>query len=143
MNSMNLHFPVEETITHLPPGKLQVAKNSTREEITRRISVGKEYIDMFFLECPEIRKVATESNMSEFHFYRCFKQVLGVSPYQYILGKRLEYAKILLNEGSLLVSDIARACSFQDSFTFSKAFKRKYGFSPSKYRSPPIPAGKC
>ncbi len=87
---------------------------------------------MSFLQNPDIMSVARQSNMSVFHFYRCFKQVHGVSPYQYMLGKRLEYARELLTERNRLITDIASQCSFPDVFTFSKAFKKKYGCSPSK-----------
>jgi len=89
---------------------------------------------MHFLENPVIRTIAIESNMSEFHFFRCFKNVLGITPYQYLLEKRLQHSYSLLKQKELLISTIAKECGFPDVFTFSKAFKRKYGLSPSKYR---------
>jgi AraC family transcriptional regulator len=113
--------------------QLTALKTSTRKEIVNRINSGKEFIDMSFLQNPDILSVAKQSNMSVFHFYRCFKQVHGISPYQYMLGKRLAYARELLMERSLLISGIAIKCGFPDVFTFSKAFKRKYGVSPSKF----------
>jgi AraC family transcriptional regulator len=111
---------------------LHVCKTSTKKEILKRIVSGQEFIDQWFLTNPDIKTVARESNMSEFHFFRCFKQVFGVSPYQYMLNKRLEYASLLLSENDLLISEIARKCGFPDLFTFSKAFKKKFGVSPSK-----------
>jgi len=111
---------------------LNALKTSTRKEILKRVFIGKEYIDQFFLKRPDIKTIARVSNMSEFHFFRSFKQVFGDSPYQYLLGKRLEYASVLIAEKELLISEIAVECGFPDVFTFSKAFKRKYGCSPSK-----------
>ena len=93
---------------------------------------GKNFMDIYYLSNPGIRQVAIESSMSEFHFYRCFKQVTGFTPYQYMLEKRLAHARELLSEKTLLVSEIATQCGFPDVFTFSKAFKRKYGVSPTK-----------
>ncbi|HEV7782450.1 MAG TPA: AraC family transcriptional regulator [Chitinophagaceae bacterium] len=115
--------------------KLSALKTSTRSEIVNRINSGKEFIDMSFLQNPDVMSIARQSNMSVFHFHRCFKQVHGISPYQYMLGKRLEYARELLNERTWLISDIAGKCGFPDVFTFSKAYKRKYGCSPSKSRA--------
>lgn len=93
---------------------------------------GKDFMDLYYLKNPEIKQVAIESSMSEFHFYRCFKQVTGRTPYQYMLEKRLAHGRELLNEKTMLVSEIATQCGFPDVFTFSKAFKRKYGLSPTK-----------
>ncbi len=111
---------------------LNAIKTATKKEILKRIFAGREFMDILFLQNPDVKSVARESNMSEFHFYRCFKQVFGISPYQYMLAKRLEHAKQLLNKKELLVTEIALACKFRDVFSFSKAFKKKYGFSPSK-----------
>jgi len=113
---------------------INAQKTETKEEILSRLLLGKDFIDSCYLLNPDIKSIARECSMSEFHFYRCFKQVFGISPYQYILAKRLEYANELLNDTRLRVTAIARECSFRDVFTFSKAFKRKYGFSPSKRR---------
>lgn len=111
---------------------LQVLKTSTKKEILKRTFAGKDFMDQLYLQNPDVKSVARESNMSEFHFYRCFKQVFSVSPYQYMLSKRLEHAKFLLNDKDLLITEIASVCKFRDVFAFSKAFKKKYGFSPSK-----------
>jgi AraC-like DNA-binding protein len=112
---------------------LSASKSSTKKEILRRVLTGKDFMDHHFLQNPEIKQVALESSMSEFHFYRCFKQVTGSTPYQYMLEKRLAYSRELLAEKRLLVSQIATQCGFPDVFTFSKAFKRKYGVSPTKF----------
>jgi AraC-like DNA-binding protein len=113
---------------------INAQKTETREEILSRLLLGKDFIDSCFLLNPDIKSIARECNMSEFHFYRCFKQVFGITPYQYILSRRLEYAKELLHDTGLRITAIAEQCSFRDVFTFSKAFKRKYGSSPSKRR---------
>ena len=111
---------------------LNALKTSTKQEILKRVISGKEFIDTNYLINPDVKTIARESNMSEFHFYRCFKQVFSISPYQYMLSKRLDHAGVLLDQHELLVSEIASECGFPDVFTFSKAFKRKFGVSPTK-----------
>ena len=72
--------------------------------------------------------------MSEYHFFRSFKQAFGMTPYQYLTTKRMNLAKELVQEGEKKISDIALICNFPDVFTFSKAFKRYYGVPPSAMR---------
>jgi AraC-like DNA-binding protein len=57
---------------------------------------------------------------------------IRISPYQYLLNKRLELAKELITEGDMSVTDIAAHCNFPDIFTFSKALKRRFGIAPQR-----------
>jgi AraC-like DNA-binding protein len=107
---------------------------STRKEILRRLQLGKEYMDEHFLVIKEIRQVAEYSNMSEYHFFRSFKQAFGVTPFQYLTGKKMTLAKELVQDRERKLADIALTCNFPDVFTFSKAFKRYYGVPPSAMR---------
>ena len=47
---------------------------------------------------------------------------------------RMERAARMLQEESLTVGEIARSCGYPDPLTFSKAFKRTLGMTPSQYR---------
>jgi AraC-like DNA-binding protein len=105
----------------------------TRKEILRRLKMAKQYMDDEFLNIEEINHVATFCNMSEFHFFRSFRQAYNTTPYQYLLTKRLELAKELLVAGQQSITEIAGNCNFPDVFTFSKAFKRHFKISPSGF----------
>jgi AraC family transcriptional regulator len=107
---------------------------STRKEILRRLQLGKEYMDEHFQTIKEIRQVAEFSNMSEYHFFRSFKQAFGMTPFQYLTGKKMALAKELVKDREKKLADIALTCNFPDVFTFSKAFKRYYGVPPSAMR---------
>lgn len=67
-------------------------------------------------------------------FLQSFRNVTGTSPKQYIIGLRLEYARGLLLETQLPVSQIAEQCGFPDAFYFSRRFKAKFSESPQQYR---------
>jgi len=112
---------------------LQSVKLETRKEILRRLKTARQFMDDEFLDIDEIIKVASICNMSEFHFYRSFRQAFEISPYQYLLGKRLEFAKELISEGNMSLTVIAAHCNFPDVFTFSKAFKRRFHSAPSQF----------
>lgn len=105
-------------------------KSETRKELFRRVNKGKEFMDAAYISALSIEQIAREASMSEYHFFRLFKKVFGTSPHQYIIKKRLELATRLLQQGCP-VSRTAFDCGFSDIFSFSKAFKKFYGVSPS------------
>ena len=81
-----------------------------------------------------IQEIADQSNISEVYFRRLFKEKHGVSPMQYININRLKNAKNLLVEDELSISEISLVCGFLDVYSFSRAFKKWVGISPSEYR---------
>lgn len=113
---------------------IQSIKLETRKELLRRLYIGKQYMDENFLNISGIAEVALVSNLSEFHFFRSFKQAFGTTTYQYILNKKLELAKSMVWKQQLSITEIASTCNFPDLFTFSKAFKRRFGISPSMFQ---------
>lgn len=129
---------VEKIIFHeygnyLALNGIRSVKLETRKEILRRLKTAKQYMDSEYLDIDEISEVATFCNMSEFHFFRSFKQAFGIAPYQYLLNRRLQTAKELIKSGSMSVTQIATHCNFPDIFTFSKAFKRQFNIAPSQF----------
>jgi AraC-like DNA-binding protein len=109
-------------------------KLETRKELLRRLYIGKEFMDENFLSISGIGEVALASNLSEFHFFRSFKQAFGTTTYQYILSKKLELAKSMMTDAQVSITEVAAICNFPDLFTFSKAFKRHFGVSPSQFQ---------
>lgn len=131
---------VEKIIFHeygnyLALNGLHSVKLETRKEILRRLKTARQFMDDEFLDIDEIKRVATICNMSEFHFYRSFRQAFSISPYQYLLNKRLEFATELIKRGDMPLTNIAAHCNFPDVFTFSKAFKRRFHTAPSRFLS--------
>ncbi len=110
------------------------ANESTKKERLRRLEIAKNYMNENYLIIGEIKEVAEYCHLSVYHFYRSFKMVYGLTPYQFIIEKRMQFAKKLLSDPSMALSAIADKCGFPDVFSFSKAFKKFYGFSPSSMR---------
>lgn len=76
------------------------------------------------------RKVGT----SPFHLHRLFKAAIGETPKAYTSRLRLERSafRLLMHESTVL--DIAFECGYQNHETFIRAFRRRFGKSPSGYR---------
>lgn len=68
------------------------------------------------------------------YFRKIFQANYTVSPQKYILGKRLSHAKSIIDSGDFdTISELAASVGYSDPLYFSRAFKKKYGISPSQY----------
>jgi AraC family transcriptional regulator len=79
--------------------------------------------------------VAREVGMSYFHFSRAFKQSMGMSPSYYVVERRIERAKELLNETELPISEIALRSGFSSQSHFTTSFRRVAGVTPKDFRA--------
>ncbi len=107
-------------------------KSSTRKDLFRKLHLAKFYIDTEYMSIKSISQIARESCLSEYHFLRLFKLLFNQSPYQYLLERKLDHAhKLVLDEG-MNVTEVASRMHYQDIASFSKAYKKKYGYTPSR-----------
>lgn len=79
--------------------------------------------------------LAREAAMSPYHFLREFRRQVGITPYQYLLGRRLRRAALRLQQSDEPVLSIALDCGFNDISEFNRRFKRTIGLSPTQFRS--------
>jgi AraC-like DNA-binding protein len=73
------------------------------------------------------------AGMSPQHFSHSFKRAFGISPKQFIIERRMTQANLLLSAG-MLVKDVAPLVGYEDSFYFSRLFKRHCGCPPDVAR---------
>jgi AraC family transcriptional regulator len=109
-------------------------KPSTREELYRRISLARIYIDEHYLQDIHLDQLAAVSMTSKYHFLRCFKEIYRCSPYQYVLKKRLHHCIQLLQRGKRSLAEIALETGFTDRRALNQAFKKMFGATPTAYR---------
>ncbi|CCN49072.1 Transcriptional Regulator AraC family protein [Vibrio nigripulchritudo MADA3029] len=70
---------------------------------------------------------------SKFYFLREFKKLAGVTPYQYLMNKRLEQAKSALQSGSTNLAMLSNELGFNDQSHFTRTFKAHFGVTPGQY----------
>jgi len=81
-----------------------------------------------------LETLASRAGWSTFHFHRAFRTVVGETPKQYTLRLRLERAAArLLSTGDPVLS-IATSAGFASHEVFTRAFRRRFGCTPSAYR---------
>lgn len=107
-------------------------KTDKHEAIVTQI---KEFIDRNFPSPTIIEEVAEHVHLSAKHANSIFKSATGETLFGYTVGKRINYAKTLMQDMSLSVSDIAQAVGYANSAYFATAFKNNTGFSPTQYRN--------
>ena len=113
--------------------QIRTEKASTRWELYRRLSMARQYLDEHISDKVELKDVCRHAALSESHFLRTFRQAFGISPYKYLIKRRLEESAKLLETNNYSVSEVASRSGFSDIFSFSKAFKKEFSVSPSKW----------
>lgn len=78
--------------------------------------------------------LARKANMCVSGFTKKFRNMLGVSPMEYLLGLRIEKSEQLLTGTSMTIYNIAETCGFYDINYFIKVFRRHRGITPAKFR---------
>lgn len=113
--------------------KVKAVRTSTRKEILRGVERARQLIHDVFAERLDVATMARTAGMSEFHFFRAFRQVHGCSPHKYLFDLRLTRAAEMLAMADAQVMDVAVRCGFADSASFSKAFRKTHGLPPSAW----------
>jgi|LSQX01.3.fsa_nt_gb AraC-like DNA-binding protein len=80
-----------------------------------------------------ITELAKKAGMSEKYFISYFKKTLGISPGKYIVQVKMNRARDYIKQQKYSIKEIAFLLGYSDPYTFSKAFKRFYKVSPSKF----------
>ncbi|MFV0457569.1 MAG: AraC family transcriptional regulator [Actinomycetales bacterium] len=81
-----------------------------------------------------VAELATRAGVSRAAMARRFTEAVGTSPMAYLTEWRLAVGADLLRDEELTLGAIARRIGYGSSFSFSTAFKKRYGVSPQEYR---------
>ena len=92
------------------------------------------YVDEHLGEPIPLAKLAALARLSPHYFCRAFKQSFGVPPHRYHIVRRIERAKALLAERTKSVTEIGLMLGFSETSSFTAAFRRISGQSPTAYR---------
>ncbi len=105
--------------TGLAPWQLRRAKEMLQADLASKAS---------------LRRVAEACRLSVSYFSRAFKESTGTSPYQWLLGLRIQMAQNLLEHSQVALVEVADVCGFADQSHFSRVFARMLGKSPGAWR---------
>ena len=99
-----------------------------------RIKTMLQFIQEHYAEDVSVEQIAASAAISPSECLRCFHDMIGTTPNQYLRDQRTQRAAELLCGTGLQVSEIAAQCGFQDASYFARAFRQVYGCGPTEYR---------
>jgi AraC family transcriptional regulator len=102
-----------------------------------RLRAVVEFVEEHLDAGPTLEQMAAVARLSTYHFARQFKTATGLPPHQYVIMRRVERARQLLQAGTdLSLAEVAAQAGFSDQSQFSYHFKRLVGVTPGQFRTP-------
>jgi AraC family transcriptional regulator len=92
-----------------------------------------EYIEEHLPDQISLASLAQLVRLSPYHFCRAFKQSFGIPPHRFHTSRRIERAKALLAKPAPSVTDIGLTVGFSQTSSFTAAFRRATGLTPTGY----------
>ena len=120
-------------IDHSPtlPDSIRLTSGHQKHQALSSIML---YIEQHFRDSIDQRDLAQRCGMTTFRFSRLFKEANGLGFTDYILNKRMNFAKELLDNSQMPITSIGYEAGFKDPSYFARAFKQFANCTPSEYR---------
>lgn len=101
---------------------------------TETLKRAVDYMEEHLLEDISVNDIAKNVYVSPFHFQRGFKLMTGYTINEYIKDRRLYLAALEYTRSDIKVIDLAYKYGYDTPESFTKAFSRFHGFSPSQLK---------
>ncbi len=114
---------------------MKSASAATGMDYRQRICRAMNFISENLDREPALEEIAAAAHFSPFHFHRIFKAATGETVFGFLRRLRLEWAaNRLLSDPRSDVTTVALECGFSSSQNFAKAFRARFGTTPSAFR---------
>jgi AraC family transcriptional regulator len=123
----------ERVLTTISGSPVSMKGLTMRDE--RRIATAVRFIELHFRRPLSLEELSALVGISPYHFLRTFRQVVGLTPHQFILRRRLREAALRLRTTAEPVLDIALDAGFGDLSNFNHTFRAAFGTTPTEYRA--------
>jgi AraC family transcriptional regulator len=138
----SLHQPYVEALGVLMAHeliRLHTGEPAAKPEVRGGLAAWQErtvvaYIEEHLAEPISLATLAQLARLSPYHFSRAFKQSFGRPPHRYHTSRRIERAKALLAKPAQSVTEVGFTMGFSEASSFTAAFRRETGQTPSSYR---------
>lgn len=100
----------------------------------KRIAAVLEYVQQHLNQAINVEQLADLACMTKSHLIRTFRQSIGITPLQYVIRKKIQFAQTLLLSTEMSINEIAQSVGIDDTSYFIRFFKKNIGFTPQEYR---------
>jgi len=130
---------LDSVVVALAEGLLSAAEGDGRSVPAPRIDVaaverGRQFLDAERTRVVHSTELEVATGLTRYALARQFRAMHGTSPYRYLIGRRLDLARLRLRGDQPLV-DVAGGTGFADQAHFTRAFKATFGLTPARYRA--------
>jgi AraC family transcriptional regulator len=116
-------------------------KTSSRDAFPASISMPmwrlkrvQQYVETHLSEAVRLEDLAAVAGVSKRHFARSFQQEIGETPFRWLMQRRLEHAKSLLEETDIPLCEVALMCGFSGQSHLTRMLKQSVGSTPYRWR---------
>ena len=120
-----VHF-LRLMMAEIPPG--------AADETARRVLTVRSWMDRHFAEPCGVNSLAEMAHLAPTYFAAQFRRIVGSPPMTYLRQRRLEQARLLLEQTDQSVKEIAWSVGFNQADHFHHAFRQALGRTPLEYR---------
>ena len=100
-----------------------------------RLIEAKRFLELRLNDPPSLNDIARHAGINDYKLKRGFKELFGTTLFDYYTKIRLEYAKEILLDTEMQLSEIATKIGYSSPQHFNAAFKKMYSISPGKFRN--------
>ncbi len=112
-----------------------IKERDTNKDYIKKINLVLKFIDEHLDGDVSLASVSKVALYSPFHFHRIFKAVIGEPLNAYVNRRRIEkMASVLMHKKEVNISELSLQYGFNSNSSFTRAFKKFYGVSPTEFR---------
>jgi AraC-like DNA-binding protein len=120
-----------DSLVLLDPG---LSPRSRRSVCKVAVARARELLDAHSSDIVTSEALENATGLDRYSLARHFRALCGISPYRYLVARRLERARIMIASGHDLI-DVAAQCGFSDQSHMTRQFKSAYGVTPGQWRA--------
>ena len=129
-----LEILIIEMIRHTNYSLSISSSNTYSKKINKECGTVKRYIDANYKQNITLDLLSNISHMSKYYLIHSFQNFTGFSPISYLIKKRIDESRALLESADYSIAQISEITGFSSPSYFSQVFKGQVGVSPAEYR---------
>ncbi|OLY94988.1 AraC family transcriptional regulator [Cnuella takakiae] len=112
----------------------QVRNDMQSGDNASRLQYVMRYIHEHLTDKILVDQLCRKAYLSRNHFFKWFREQVGITPLEYIINERIKLAKQLLSNPRLSLAEISQQCGFSDVNYFVRLFRKVEGITPGSYQ---------